>query len=142
MDISPCLSPFNLPSFFFYKALIFTRNYTFTFINFIMVLWKYKDGHLVCYCFDLAYGSWRLSLFQLKLLAIDYVIKSQRSAFLLLSREFALFHFWGWNPPFWYAVFRGVLGRTQYAKGQYAVRNNSVKSYAAFKNSHFLNRFP
>jgi len=47
-------------------------------------------------------------------------------------------------PPFWYAVdlFRGVLGRTQYAKGQYAVRNNSVKLYAALKNSHFLNRFP
>ena len=44
---------------------------------------------------------------------------------------------WGWNPPFWYAVFRGGLGRTQYAKGQYAVRNNSVKSYAALKNSLF-----
>jgi len=43
----------------------------------------------------------------------------------------------GDTPPFWYAVFRGVLGRTQYAKGQYAVRNNSVKSYAALKNSHF-----
>ena len=24
----------------------------------------------------------------------------------------------------------------------YAVRNNSVKSYAALKNSHFFNRFP
>ena len=46
------------------------------------------------------------------------------------------------KPPFWYAVFRGGLGRTQYAKGQYAVRNNSVKSYAALKNSHLLNRFP
>ena len=45
---------------------------------------------------------------------------------------------WGWNPPFWYAVFRGVLGRTQYAKGQYAVRNNSVKSYAELKNIQFF----
>jgi len=45
------------------------------------------------------------------------------------------------KPPFWYAVFRGVLGRTQYAKGQYAVRNNSVKSYAALINSHFLKSF-
>jgi len=45
-------------------------------------------------------------------------------------------------PPFWNAVFRGVLGRTQYAKGQYAVGNNSVKSYAALKNSQFFNRFP
>ena len=48
----------------------------------------------------------------------------------------------GDTPPLWFAVFRGVLGRTQYAKGQYAVRINSVKSYAALKNSHFLNRFP
>jgi len=51
-------------------------------------------------------------------------------------------YLWGWHPPFWYAVFMGVLGRTHNAKGQYAVRNNSVKSYAALKNSHFLNRFP
>ena len=34
------------------------------------------------------------------------------------------------TPPFWYAVFRGDLDRTQYAKGQYAVRRNSVISYA------------
>jgi len=45
------------------------------------------------------------------------------------------------TPPFWYAVFRGGLGRTQYAKGQYAVRNNSVKSYAALKNNIFLYSF-
>jgi len=47
-------------------------------------------------------------------------------------------------PPFWYAVFGGGggLGRKQYAKGQYAVRNNSVKSYAALKNNQLFNRFP
>jgi len=33
-------------------------------------------------------------------------------------------------PPFWYAVFRGNLDGTQYAKGRYAVRRNSVISYA------------
>jgi len=33
-------------------------------------------------------------------------------------------------PPFWYAVFRGGLGGTQYAKGRYAVRKNPVISYA------------
>ena len=44
-------------------------------------------------------------------------------------------------PPFWYAVFRGGLGRTQYAKGRYAIRNNSVKSYAALSNSHFFKSF-
>ena len=27
----------------------------------------------------------------------------------------------GDTPPFWYAVFRGVLDGTQYAKGWYAV---------------------
>ena len=43
----------------------------------------------------------------------------------------------GDTPPLWYAVFSGVLGRTQYAKGQYAVRNNSVKSYAALKTVNF-----
>jgi len=37
---------------------------------------------------------------------------------------------WGWHPPFWYAVFRGDLDGTQYAKGRYAVRRNSVISYA------------
>jgi len=36
----------------------------------------------------------------------------------------------GDTPPFWYAVFRGDLDCTQYAKGQYAVRRNSVISYA------------
>ena len=39
-------------------------------------------------------------------------------------------HLWGWQPPFWYAVFRGCLGGTQYAKGRYAVRKNPVISYA------------
>ena len=34
------------------------------------------------------------------------------------------------TPPFWYAVFRGCLDGTQYAKGRYAVRNNFVISYA------------
>ena len=35
------------------------------------------------------------------------------------------------TPPFWYAVFRGGgLDGTQYAKGWYAVRRNSVISYA------------
>ena len=33
-------------------------------------------------------------------------------------------------PPFYYAVFRGVLDGTQYAKGRYAVRKNPVISYA------------
>ena len=33
-------------------------------------------------------------------------------------------------PPFRYAVFSGVLVGTQYAKGWYAVRKNSVISYA------------
>ena len=32
--------------------------------------------------------------------------------------------------PFWYAVFRGDLDGTQYAKSRYAVRRNSVISYA------------
>jgi len=36
----------------------------------------------------------------------------------------------GWHPPFWYAVFRGCLDGMQYAKGRYAVRKNSVISYA------------
>ena len=36
----------------------------------------------------------------------------------------------GDTPPFWYAVYRGCLGGTQYAKGRYAVRRNSVISYA------------
>ena len=34
------------------------------------------------------------------------------------------------TPPFWYAVFKGDLDGTQYAKGRYAVRRNSVISYA------------
>ena len=50
-------------------------------------------------------------------------------------------HQWGWNPPFWYAVFRGCLGGTQYAKGRYAVRKNPVKrtqtSIFTFKRSNF-----
>ena len=33
------------------------------------------------------------------------------------------------DTPYWYAVLRGVDG-TQYAKGWYAVRINSVISYA------------
>ena len=33
------------------------------------------------------------------------------------------------TPPYWYAVLRGEDG-TQYAKGWYAVRINSVISYA------------
>ena len=35
----------------------------------------------------------------------------------------------GDTPPFWYAVFRGE-DHGQYAKGRYAVRRNSVISYA------------
>jgi len=46
------------------------------------------------------------------------------------------------DTPLLVRSIQGFLGRTQYTKGQYAVRNNSVKSYAALKNSHFLNRFP
>ena len=42
------------------------------------------------------------------------------------------------DTPFLVRSIQGFLGRTQYAKGQYAVRNNSVKSYAALKNSYFL----
>jgi len=34
------------------------------------------------------------------------------------------------TPPFWYAVFSGDLDGAQYAKGRYAVRRDSVKSYA------------
>jgi len=34
------------------------------------------------------------------------------------------------DPPPWYAVFRVCLDGTQYAKGPYAVRINSVISYA------------
>jgi len=34
------------------------------------------------------------------------------------------------TPHFWYAVFRGDLDGTQYAKGRYAVRRNSVILYA------------
>ena len=34
------------------------------------------------------------------------------------------------TPPIWYAVFRGGLDGTQYAKSWYAVRRNSVISYA------------
>ena len=33
-------------------------------------------------------------------------------------------------PSFWYAIFRGNLDGTHYAKGRYAVRRNSVISYA------------
>jgi len=33
-------------------------------------------------------------------------------------------------PPTWYAVFRGGLDGTQYAKGWYAERRNPVMSYA------------
>ena len=48
------------------------------------------------------------------------------------------------TPPFWYAVFRGVLDGTQYAKGRYAVRRNSVISYADtsfyYKKVHFSSR--
>jgi len=43
------------------------------------------------------------------------------------------------TPPFWYAVFRGRVRR--YAKGQYAVRKNTVISYTDitfyFKNAQF-----
>ena len=47
----------------------------------------------------------------------------------------------GETPPFGTQYSGGFLGRTQYAKGQYAVRNNSVKSYAALINSHFFKSF-
>jgi len=40
------------------------------------------------------------------------------------------------TPPLWYAVFRGDLDGTQYAKGRYAVRRNYVISYA-FINFYF-----
>ena len=47
-------------------------------------------------------------------------------------------------PPFWYAVFRDFLDGTQYAKGWYAVRRNSVISYADinfyFKKVQFSSR--
>jgi len=47
-------------------------------------------------------------------------------------------------PPFWYAVFRGFLDGTQYAKGWYAERRNSVISYADinvyFKKVQFSSR--
>jgi len=47
-------------------------------------------------------------------------------------------------PPFWYAVFGGGLDGTQYAKGWYAVRRNSVISYADinfyFKKVQFSSR--
>jgi len=36
----------------------------------------------------------------------------------------------GDTPPLWYAVFKGDLDGTQYAKGRFAVRRNSVISYA------------
>ena len=36
----------------------------------------------------------------------------------------------GDTPPIWYAVFKGLLDGTQYAKGQYAGRKNPVISYA------------
>jgi len=41
-------------------------------------------------------------------------------------------------PPFLVRSIQVFLGRTQYAKGQYAVRNNSVKSYAALKNKYLI----
>ena len=48
------------------------------------------------------------------------------------------------TPPFWYAVFREVLDGTQYAKGWYAVRRNSVISYVDinfyFKKVQFSSR--
>jgi len=47
----------------------------------------------------------------------------------------------GETPPFGTQYSGGGLGRTRYAKGQYAVRNNSVKSYAALKNSYFFLSF-
>jgi len=48
----------------------------------------------------------------------------------------------GWHPLLLVrSIQGGRLGRTQYAKGQYAVRNNSVKSYAALKNNHFSYSF-
>ena len=47
-------------------------------------------------------------------------------------------------PAFWYAVFMGFFGGTQYAKGWYAVRRNSVISYAdinfCFKKVQFSSR--
>ena len=39
----------------------------------------------------------------------------------------------GGTPPFWCAVFRGVLDGTHYAKGRYAVCTNPVISYADIK---------
>ena len=48
------------------------------------------------------------------------------------------------TTPFWYAVFRVFLDGTQYAKGWYAVRRNSVISYADinfyFKKVQFSSR--
>ena len=44
-------------------------------------------------------------------------------------------------PPFWYAVFRGCFGGTQYAKGRYAVRKilsyRTQTSIFTFKRSNF-----
>ena len=48
------------------------------------------------------------------------------------------------TPPFWYAVFWGCLGGTQYAKGRYAIHKNPVISYADmniyFKKVQFSSR--
>ena len=61
---------------------------------------------------------------------------------VLFHCQIARFNTRGWHPPpFWYAVFRGDLDGTQYAKGRYAVRRNSVISYAdiifTLKRSNF-----
>jgi len=79
----------NLAFHFFIKLLFFKRNYWHIYQ---LYYWLIKvKGRPSCYCFDTAWGSWRLSLFQLKLTAIYYVIKLLRSAFLLLSRDFTFF---------------------------------------------------
>ena len=48
------------------------------------------------------------------------------------------------TPPLWYAVFKGGLDGTQYAKGRYAVRRNYVISDADiifyFKKVQFSSR--
>ena len=48
---------------------------------------------------------------------------------------------WGWHPTFGTQYSEGALDGTQYAKGWYAVRRNSVISYADInfylKRSHF-----
>jgi len=72
------------------------------------------------------------------------VAKFYPNLFLILTHYIDHGHHLRVTPPFWYAVFRGNLDGTQYAKGRYAVRRNSVISYADinfyFKKVQFLSK--